>query len=277
MATNYVKFKRGTQALYDALLVKDSNTLYFVYEATDAGKGKLYLGNKLISGSSSNIEGTISLSDISDILLSEGLSDGNVLVYDEVEKKWVNKTITEALSVATMIGATSTDDGESGLVPVPTKGSQGKFLRGDGTWATVEAVLSDEDKASIEDLKKSVSTLVGTDVDKSVAQITSEKVAELLIPDNAKESLDTLEEIAAWIQSHPDDAAAMNQSISDLTTVVNGDNGLVTRVTNLENAVGDLTEITTNFVTVQSALTDLNSSVTEINDRLTWHELDEGN
>lgn len=67
----------------------------------------------------------------------------------------------------------------------------------------------------------------------------------------------------------------MNQSISDLTTVVNGDNGLVTRVTNLENAVGDLTEITTNFVTVQSALTDLNSSVTEINDRLTWHELDE--
>lgn len=197
MATNYVKFKRGTQALYDALLVKDSNTLYFVYETTDAGKGKLYLGNKLISGSSSNIEGTISLSDISDILLNESLSDGNVLVYDEVEKKWVNKTITEALSVATMIGATSTDDGESGLVPVPTKGSQGKFLRGDGTWATVEAVLSDEDKTSIEDLKKSVSTLVGTDVDKSVAQITSEKIAELLIPDNAKESLDTLEEIAA--------------------------------------------------------------------------------
>lgn len=133
MATNYVKFKRGTQALYDKLLVKDSDTLYFVYETAEASKGKLYLGNKLISGSSSNIEGTISLSDISDILLSENLSDGNILVYDEVEKKWVNKTITEALSVATMIGATSTDDGESGLVPVPTKGSQGKFLRGDGT------------------------------------------------------------------------------------------------------------------------------------------------
>lgn len=277
MATNYVKFKRGTQALYDKLLVKDSDTLYFVYETAEAGKGKLYLGNRLISGSSSNIEGTISLSDISDILLNENLSDGNILVYDEVEKKWVNKTITEALSVATMIGATSTNDGESGLVPVPTKGSQGKFLRGDGTWANVEAVLSDEDKASIEDLKKSVTTLVGTDVDKSVAQITSEKVAELLIPENAKESLDTLEEIAAWIQKHPDDAAAMNQSISDLTTVVNGDNGLVTRVTNLENAVGDLSEITTNFVTVQSALTNLNSSVTEINERLTWHELDEEN
>lgn len=69
----------------------------------------------------------------------------------------------------------------------------------------------------------------------------------------------------------------MNQSISDLTTVINGDNGLVTRVTNLENAVGDLSEITTNFVTVQSALTNLNSSVTEINERLTWHGLDEEN
>lgn len=69
----------------------------------------------------------------------------------------------------------------------------------------------------------------------------------------------------------------MNQSISDLTTVINGENGLVTRVTNLENAVGDLSEITTNFVTVQSALTNLNSSVTEINERLTWHGLDEEN
>lgn len=34
-----------------------------------------------------------------------------------------------------MLGATSSADGQSGLVPQPTKGNQGKYLRGDGTWA----------------------------------------------------------------------------------------------------------------------------------------------
>ena len=42
-------------------------------------------------------------------------------------------------------------------------------------------------------------------------------VEDLLIPENAKESLDTLEEISAWIQSHPDDAASMNAQIVALT------------------------------------------------------------
>ena len=38
-------------------------------------------------------------------------------------------------------------------------------------------------------------------------------IEELLIPENAKESLDTLEEISAWIQNHPEDAASMNAKI----------------------------------------------------------------
>jgi PII-like signaling protein len=42
-------------------------------------------------------------------------------------------------------------------------------------------------------------------------------VEELLIPESAKESLDTIEEISAWIQSHPDDAAAMNVQIASLS------------------------------------------------------------
>lgn len=33
-------------------------------------------------------------------------------------------------------GATADADGGSGLVPTPTKGKQGQYLRGDGTWAT---------------------------------------------------------------------------------------------------------------------------------------------
>ena len=35
----------------------------------------------------------------------------------------------------TMTGASSGTNGTAGIVPVPTSGSQGKFLRGDGTWS----------------------------------------------------------------------------------------------------------------------------------------------
>ena len=41
-----------------------------------------------------------------------------------------------------------------------------------------------------------------------------------MIPANASQSLDTLAEIAAWIQSHPDDASAMNTAITNLQQLV---------------------------------------------------------
>ena len=65
-----------------------------------------------------------------------------------------------------------------------------------------------------------LTTLIGTDVDKSVRKIANEELAAQLIPDGAKESLDTLQEIAAWIQQHPDDAAAMNNAIDGIKTLV---------------------------------------------------------
>ena len=83
MAVNYVKFMRGTQTLYNSLATKDQDTLYFVYESANAETGKLYLGNKLISGSSSNPSGDISINDVADIIVNnETLADGDLLVYD---------------------------------------------------------------------------------------------------------------------------------------------------------------------------------------------------
>lgn len=65
-----------------------------------------------------------------------------------------------------------------------------------------------------------VTTLIGDDANKSVRTIANEELAAQLIPANAKESLDTLQEIAAWIQKHPDDATAMNNAITALETLV---------------------------------------------------------
>ena len=65
-----------------------------------------------------------------------------------------------------------------------------------------------------------VTALVGEDAGKSARTIANEELTKQLIPDGAKESLDTLQEIAAWIQKHPDDASAMNAAISALKTKV---------------------------------------------------------
>ena len=61
-----------------------------------------------------------------------------------------------------------------------------------------------------------VTTLIGSDINKSVRTIANEELAAQLIPEKAKENLDTLQEIAAWIQNHPDDASAMNSAITAL-------------------------------------------------------------
>ena len=126
---NYVKFFRGTPKAY-ANTVKNSDTLYFVSES-DSNVGSLYLGSKLISGEIN------SLTELEDILLSEQLSDGSILVYDESQSSWVNKTIVEAVGL--MTPATAETAGGYGLVPAPGAGEQNYFLRGDGTWAPIEA------------------------------------------------------------------------------------------------------------------------------------------
>lgn len=70
--------------------------------------------------------------------------------------------------------------------------------------------------------KTDVDTLIGTDTGKSVRNIANEELAKQLIPEGAQESLDTLAEIAQWIQEHPDDASAMNVAISALQAVTVG-------------------------------------------------------
>ena len=73
--------------------------------------------------------------------------------------------------------------------------------------------------------KADVATLIGTDTGKSVRTIANEELAAQLIPEGAQESLDTLTEIAQWIQDHPDDATAMNTAIAKLNGIVAGIGG----------------------------------------------------
>ena len=73
--------------------------------------------------------------------------------------------------------------------------------------------------------KADVDALIGSDTGKSVRTIANEELAAQLIPEGAQESLDTLTEIANWIQEHPDDASAMNTAITKLNSIVAGIGG----------------------------------------------------
>lgn len=67
-----------------------------------------------------------------------------------------------------------------------------------------------------------VNTLIGSDSGKSVRKIANEELAAQLIAPGADASLDSLKEIAAWIQSHPKDASAMNSNIQTIAGVAFG-------------------------------------------------------
>lgn len=133
---NYVKFLRCSPKLYQGLIHKDNDTLYFVYEE-DETTAELYLGTKLITGVDISSGKGGYLSQLKDVFINEGLSHSQLLVYDAVSQNWVNKSMEEALSV--FIGATDISRGKAGLVPVPKVGQKDFYLKGDGTWSQISS------------------------------------------------------------------------------------------------------------------------------------------
>ena len=97
-----------------------------------------------------------------------------------------------------------------------------------------------------------LTTLIGADADKSVRTIANEELAAQLIPEGAKESLDTLQEIAAWIQAHPGDASAMNAAIEALQAKV-GDSSVTSQISTAIEALknGDIKAATDRITTLE--------------------------
>lgn len=112
-------------------------------------------------------------------------------------------------------------------------------IAGAAALANAAQASADLAQASADSANTKVNTLIGTetievpdptdddpdhkktvlkDAGKSVRRIANEELAAQLIPDSAKEALDTLQEIATWIHEHPDDAAEFNRLLADLGT-----------------------------------------------------------
>lgn len=139
---------------------------------------------------------------------------------------------TKIANAIDALGGEATGDGTHVDVKVVTENGEVKSVEvTESDIASAEA-LADEiataraaEKANADNIateKGRVDTLIGTDTDKSVRTIATEVLAAELIPEGAAESLNTLQEIAAWIQDHPEDASQMNERIGDLETLAGG-------------------------------------------------------
>lgn len=237
----YVKFLRGTKTAFDKIITKDNDTLYFIYDSEDQTKGSLYLGDKLIGGGNGSATAVTDINDLANVLINN-VQDKQILTYDALTKKWVNKT-PEEIQVEVMTGATADVAGTSGLVPAPAAGAQDKYLRGDGAWA---APLSDEQLTTLGKVD-SLETRVGS----------IETKYDNLVKD-APAALDTLREIADWIAEDKTGTQALIQRVTNIET----------NVTGLQDTVGDITKFTryTEGDTIVSILNDLDG-------RMKWSDM----
>lgn len=89
-----------------------------------------------------------------------------------------------------------------------------------------DAALS-ELQAALDSAEGKLDTLIASDTGKSVREIAIAVLTEQLVPADAAEAMNTLEEIAAWIQDHPEDASAMNAAIAALQAQMSGIDGTV--------------------------------------------------
>lgn len=101
MAENYVKFRRGTPDEFKTI-TPDSDTLYFI-ENSSLNTFELYLGSKKITdgvesgGTASPAD--LSLDDLTDVVI-KNVGDGHVLVYDDIDQQWENKSIADVIEDA---------------------------------------------------------------------------------------------------------------------------------------------------------------------------------
>ena len=185
--------------------------------------GKLYLGDKLIAdGETAEIN---TLSELTDVVIGAGVPNGAVLAYDAKNQVWKETLLESILSdiIGLMTGASSTENGASGMVPQPMAGQQNLFLRGDATWADptteLREVVSSLDEVVKQNKTKheqDIATLLGGRPLQAIDDIVNEHVAKVI--NGAPEAFDTLQELAAWIADH-EEAIDITETLNRLSRV----------------------------------------------------------
>lgn len=193
------------------------------------------------------------MAEIKKFLDQAGVSTLWGRITEELNKKAEASAVaTNTSDIATMKGqiealekGTYDDTEVRGLITANTEAIdaiEADYLKAADKTELNDAIAQKADASALTTIQGQVTTLIGDDASKSVRTITNEELAKQLIAEGASESLDTLTEIAAWIQSHPEDASAMNEAIVALQAKVDtGDKTVTAYVTEAINAlsIGD--------------------------------------
>jgi hypothetical protein len=228
----YAWAKAATKPTYDASEIQnladyisgeiqDTNTTYKI-EQDATNKHKLTLYSKEVNGNWTAASTITIPDDDTWYTFAEGDQDGTIMVT----KFTADDDETERIAVHGLKSAAYTDS---------------------SAYAKAE-------------YESKVDTLIGSDTNKSVRTIANEELAAQLIPAGAKESLDTLQEIAAWIQAHPDDASQMSTNIAALK------NALDSFVTDTSGTYSSTKDAVKSYVDTAVANADVSGKITtEIN------------
>lgn len=145
--------------------------------------------------------------DLSEYVQKDGakvLSDNNYTTAEKNKLAGIPADATNNAGTITEIRMNGASKGTSGVIDLGTVLTEHQSL---ADYATLSSVNAKADATT-------VNALIGSDAGKSVRNIANEELTAQLIPANAQTALDTLQEIAAWIQNHPNDAAAINAKLT---------------------------------------------------------------
>ena len=282
-----VRFLKGTRENYNNLSTKDANTFYYVDE-TDLYLGEILLSNAeevaaAVKSIELNAQAIQTLQDELDALVDpEGTGGGSISTQINTLRTELTALIT-ANTEAIEAEASRAKGIESGLrtdvdnisgelntlkqtITNNENDIEGKVsqlntaIQGNTTEIGLVKNIALELSPRVETLEGEMDTvqaaieaLVGEDTEKSVREIAYEELAAALVPETAQDSLDTLQEIAAWIQSHPEDVADINEAIQALQGSDNTQDG---KITSLENAVAAINNADSGLLAQAKAYTN---------------------
>lgn len=182
-----------------------------------------------------------SISGLSDKIGTETLSvSGATTVIDAINKVNTNLgTANQELDTAqadienlkkVTKGYTAEGSIKTAIETADGKGQSALNKIGTATLANGKTTLSEEINAvnarvtstnsNLTNVDGRIDTILGSDkaasgTQKTIRQIANEELAAQLIPGDAAEALNTLQEIADWIQDHPGEASEMNTNIGN--------------------------------------------------------------
>lgn len=128
-------------------------------------------------------------------------------------------------------------------------------------------------QGDISELEGVIDTLVGADADKSIRAIAIEVLVEQLLADGNTENFATLQQLAAWLADHPEEAAEMNLAIQQNTQAIDSLRATVQSHDNvleeLQRKVNELNSSESGALALAKAYTD--EKVADVSSRLSNH------